>query len=178
MLQYSVRSTVCSSDGVLADLHFNDVTHQVIGAAIEVHRSLGPGLLESIYAPLQGLRPRHVYRVDLVVEDVVVVELKCVERLLPVHQAQVLTYVRLLGYPAGLLINFNEARLMDGVKRVLNPAHSSAGGVRQRPASQAAPGGGPTPGLSRASCGRLTWLPSPARTTYNLTKSSTYIYLG
>ena len=168
MLQYSVRSTVCSSDGVLADLHFNDVTHQVIGAAIEVHRSLGPGLLESIYAPClhcelaargvkfatqraipviyKGSALDMSYRVDLVVEDVVVVELKCVERLLPVHQAQVLTYVRLLGYPAGLLINFNEARLMDGVKRVLNPAHSSAGGVRQWPASQAAPGGGPTPG--------------------------------
>ena len=60
------------------------------------------------------------YRVDLVVEDVVVVELKCVERLLPVHQAQVLTYVRLLGYPAGLLINFNEVHLKDGLVRVVN----------------------------------------------------------
>ena len=132
---------------MLADLHFNDITHQVIGAAIEVHRNLGPGLLESIYAPclefelaarkLRFATQRVIpivykkvpldtsYRVDLVVEDVVVVELKCVDHVAPVHQAQVLTYLRLLGYPAGLVINFNEARLIDGVKRVLNSGHAA-----------------------------------------------------
>ena len=62
-----------------------------------------------------------VYRVDLIVEDVAVVEVKSVAALLPVHQAQVLTYMRLTGCPAGLLINFNSAKLVDGVKRLINP---------------------------------------------------------
>jgi GxxExxY protein len=61
------------------------------------------------------------YRIDLLVEDLVVVELKSVDRLLPVHQAQVLTCMRLTGCPAGLLINFNVAKLIDGVKRLINP---------------------------------------------------------
>ena len=61
------------------------------------------------------------YRIDLLVEDLVVVELKSVERLLPVHQAQVLTYMGLTGCPAGLLINFNVAKLVDGVKRLISP---------------------------------------------------------
>ena len=61
-----------------------------------------------------------VYKVDLLVEDMVIVEVKCVESLAPVHKAQLLTYMRLMNKPAGLLINFNVARLMDGVKRLLN----------------------------------------------------------
>lgn len=127
---------------MLIETNLNPLTGRVIGAAIEVHRVLGPGLLESTYlACLQyelaarGLRftaQRAVpivykdvrleasYRVDLVVEDLVVVELKCVDVLLPVHRCQVLTYMRLLGCPAGLLINFNVPKLADGVKRVLN----------------------------------------------------------
>ncbi|OFW17837.1 MAG: GxxExxY protein [Acidobacteria bacterium RIFCSPLOWO2_02_FULL_65_29] len=121
----------------------NDLTGSILSAGIEVHRVLGPGLLESIYiACLQyelatrGLRfvsqqavpvvyksvkLDSVYRVDLVVEDLVVVEVKSVDAIAPVHKAQVLTYLKLTGCPAGLLINFNAARLMDGVKRLINP---------------------------------------------------------
>jgi GxxExxY protein len=113
------------------------------GGAIEVHRTLGPGLLESIYAPClqfelaaRGLRfstqrPIPIiykqltfdtcYRFDLVVEDKVVVELKSAIALLPVHQSQLLTYMALSHCPAGLLINFNVPRLMEGVKRLINP---------------------------------------------------------
>jgi GxxExxY protein len=122
---------------------FNDVTGAILAAAIEVHRTLGPGLLESVYMPclqfelasrkLRFVAQRAVpivykgtplgacYRIDLIVEDLVVVEVKSVDALAPVHQAQVLTYLRLTGCPAGLLINFNVPRLMDGVKRLLKP---------------------------------------------------------
>jgi GxxExxY protein len=122
---------------------FNAITSQVIGAAIDVHRALGPGLLESTYIrclqyELSARRLRFDservvpivykeialdarYRVDLLVEDVVVVEVKSVDQLLPVHQAQVLTYMKLIGCPAGLLVNFNEANLIDGVKRLIAP---------------------------------------------------------
>ena len=132
---------------MLVDAPFNAVTREIIGAAIEVHRVLGPGLLESTYMPclqyeLAARRLRYIvqrvvpivykgialdtsYRVDLIVEDLVVVEIKSVERLLAVHQAQVLTYLELTGCPAGLLINFNVPKLVDGVKRVLNP-HAAA----------------------------------------------------
>jgi GxxExxY protein len=128
---------------MLADLPFNTLTGHVISAAIEVHRELGPGLLESAYLPclqfeLTARKLRFVtqrvvpitykgtvldsaYRLDLLVEDTVVVEVKCVDRLLPVHEAQVLTYLRLARHPAGLLINFNVSRLVDGVKRLINP---------------------------------------------------------
>ena len=127
---------------MLAEAPFNAVTREVIGAAIEVHRALGPGLLESAYMPclqlelgapsLRFVTQRVVpivykervletaCRIDLIVEDVVVVEVKSVAGLLPVHQAQVLTYMRLTGCPAGLLINFNSAKLVDGVKRLIN----------------------------------------------------------
>jgi len=128
---------------------FNALTHQILGAAIDVHRTLGPGLLESVYTPcleyelnarnLQYSRQKAVpilykgitlgesYRVDLVVEGLVVVELKCVASLLAIHQAQTLTYMNLLKCPAGLLINFNVPRLMDGVKRLINArGHSCA----------------------------------------------------
>ena len=119
------------------------ITGHIIGAAIEVHRILGPGLLESTYMPClqlelatgklrfvaervvpiryKGLELDAKYRIDLLVEDVVVVEVKSVDSLLPVHQAQGLTYLRLIGCPAGLLINFNVSRLIDGVKRLINP---------------------------------------------------------
>jgi GxxExxY protein len=123
---------------------FNDVTGLILAAAIEVHRALGPGLLESIYMPCfqyelasrklsfvtqkpipivyKGMALGTSYFVDLVVEDLVVVEVKCASGLLPVHQAQTLTYMKLTDCPAGLLINFNAPRLMDGVKRLINPA--------------------------------------------------------
>jgi GxxExxY protein len=128
---------------MLADASFNDITSEIIGAAIEVHRHLGPGLLESTYVPClqfelsarklrfvtgqavqvvyKGTALNTTYRVDLLVEDVVIVELKSMEHLLPVHQCQVLTYMNVTGCPAGLLINFNVAKLVDGVKRLINP---------------------------------------------------------
>ncbi len=127
---------------MLVDIPANVITGHIIGAAIEVHRILGPGLLESTYmsclqfelatAKLQFAAQRSLpilykgieldaqYRIDLLVEDLVVVEVKALDHLLPVHQAQVLTYMRLTGCPAGLLINFNVPKLIDGVKRLSN----------------------------------------------------------
>lgn len=120
-------------------MEFDALSRQVIGCAIEVHKALGPGLLESAYEEclvhelvLQGIphRRQHPlpieykgvrldcgYRIDVLVEDKLVLELKAVERLLGIHEAQVLTYLRLARVPAGLLINFNVPRLRDGIKR-------------------------------------------------------------
>jgi len=123
-------------------MHVNEITEAIIGASIEVHRALGPAFLESAYVQclcyelrlrsdsfryggivacrVQGLEARCGYRVDLVVADSVVVEIKAVERLAPVHEAQLLTYLRLGGWKAALLINFNVPLLRDGiVRRVL-----------------------------------------------------------
>ncbi|MCK4865914.1 MAG: GxxExxY protein [Gammaproteobacteria bacterium] len=120
----------------------NDVSKLVIGAAIDVHRTMGPGLLESVYqeclkhelgirnityesevqikAEYKGLMFDSAYRMDLVVSDTVVLELKVVEHLLPVHEAQLLSYLRLTGKKLGLLINFNTPILKSGIKRVVN----------------------------------------------------------
>jgi GxxExxY protein len=117
----------------------DEVSHAVITAAMKVHSALGPGLLESAYeACLQyelrkmgfkaegqvelpvvydGIRLDLGYRIDLLVEDLVVVELKSVEALTAVHQAQILSYLKLSGKTLGLLINFNVAHLKDGIKR-------------------------------------------------------------
>jgi GxxExxY protein len=117
------------------------LTERVIGAAIEVHRHLGPGLLESAYeaclalelreAGLQvarqvlvpvsykGIRFECGYRLDLIVDDSVVVELKAIEKLLPLHQAQLLTYLRLSTYRTGLLLNFGAPVLKDGIRRLV-----------------------------------------------------------
>lgn len=117
-------------------------TGPIIGAAIEVHRQLGPGLLESTYeeclchelhlrgmtferqvelpVSYKGLHLDCGYKMDLVVEQQVVLELKCVEKLLPVHEAQLLTYLKLSGMRVGLLINFNVSLLTQGIiRRVL-----------------------------------------------------------
>ena len=117
-------------------------TSPIIGAAIEVHRNLGPGLLESAYeeclchelhlrgldckrqVPLpllyKGLKLECGYKIDLIVRDEVVLELKAVERLLPIHEAQLLTYLKLTGKRVGLLINFNVPLLTQGIiRRVL-----------------------------------------------------------
>jgi GxxExxY protein len=122
--------------------HLNELTHEIVGAAIEVHRHLGPGLLESSYReclcwelslravkfrreyrlPLvyKGVKLDCGYRIDVLVEDLVPVELKTVEALAPVHEAQLLTYLRLGGWRVGLLINFNVPVLKNGiVRRVL-----------------------------------------------------------
>lgn len=123
-------------------VEINRLTNEIIGAAIEVHKALGPGLLESAYeeclcrelklrgipferqAPLRvdykGLHLDCGYRLDLLVGDAVVVELKAVEALLPVHKAQMLTYLKLGGWKAGLLLNFNSAVLRDGIVRVVH----------------------------------------------------------
>src|SRR5438309_11677362 len=117
----------------------NDVTHEIIGAAIEVHRVLGPGLLESAYEEclsrelelrnlkVERQKPLPVvykdvklecgYRIDLLVDGRIVVELKAVEAIAPVHEAIVLTYLRLSGCRVGLLINFNVAVLKGGIRR-------------------------------------------------------------
>jgi GxxExxY protein len=117
------------------------LTHSIIGAAIEVHRHLGPGLLESAYEECltYELSSRNLavrrqlalpisykgqtlelgYRPDMVIEDKVVLELKCVEKLIPVHDAQLLTYLRLSGIERGLLINFLSSPLINGIKRLV-----------------------------------------------------------
>jgi len=115
------------------------LSRSVIGCAIEVHRTLGPGLLESTYRQClacelsQGQIPFQMevslpvrykdilldcgYRIDLVVGGTLIVETKCVETLLPIHQAQILTYMRLPKIPIGLLTNFNVTKLQNGIKR-------------------------------------------------------------
>jgi GxxExxY protein len=117
----------------------NDLTEKIIGCAIEVHRTLGPGLLESAYQEClfyelksQGvwvekeislpiiykeIKIDHGYRIDLLVENRIVIELKTVEKFSDVHTAQILTYMRLGEYSTGLLINFNTKLLKDGLKR-------------------------------------------------------------
>ena len=118
----------------------NNLTSQIIGAAIEVHRALGPGLLEPLYeaALCIELEERGMsyarqlrlpayykgrllgeYRIDLVVSDAVLVEVKCAERLHPVFEAQLLTYLRMTGKRVGLLVNFNSRLLKDGIKRLI-----------------------------------------------------------
>jgi GxxExxY protein len=107
----------------------NSITNTIIGSAIRVHRATGPGLLESVYLPClrvelqqSGLTVAAGYRADMIVDDKVIVELKAVEALAPIHKAQMLTYLKLSGKPTGLLINFNVPILKDGVQRVFNPA--------------------------------------------------------
>jgi GxxExxY protein len=117
------------------------LTEKVIGLAIEVHRQLGPGLLESAYeeclclefketglafrrqVPLpiiyKSIRLDCGYRLDLLIEDQLILELKAVEGLLPIHEAQVLTYMRLSGIRTGLLLNFNSTVLKNGIRRLM-----------------------------------------------------------
>lgn len=120
----------------------NRITGSIIGAAIEVHRALGPGLLESAYEPClafelteRGLKVepqkplpvvyREVkldcgYRLDLLVEEAVILEIKAVARLLPIHEAQLLSYLKLSDCRVGLLINFNVQVLKKGIRRIVN----------------------------------------------------------
>ncbi len=119
------------------------LTGSIIAAAIEVHRDKGPGLVESIYEwcllrelELRQLKTTHQklvsisykgfvreepLRFDVLVEDCVLVEAKAVERVLPIHKAQLLSYMKLLNVPVGLLINFNESKLTDGISRLILP---------------------------------------------------------
>ena len=122
--------------------YLNQLSNEVIGAAIEVHRTLGPGLLETTYElslqhelGLRGFESKRqlvlpikykdlvvpeAYRIDLLVADCLVVELKTVESLLPIHSAQLLTYLKMSGRCIGLLINFNTTSLKDGVRRLVH----------------------------------------------------------
>lgn len=117
------------------------MTEKVIGCAIEVHRILGPGLLESAYQRCLALELQHQgiafetevsmpvkykdntldcgYRADMLVEKSLILELKAVDAILPVHQAQILTYMKLSGHRLGLLINFHHPRLIDGLQRFI-----------------------------------------------------------
>jgi GxxExxY protein len=123
------------------------ISYAVIGLAIEVHRQLGPGLLESAYQeclyfeiknaglvvekeialPIiyKNLKLEHGYRIDLLVENKLVIELKTVENFTPVHFAQILTYLKLGKYPLGLLINYNSKILRNNIKRFINTAPDS-----------------------------------------------------
>jgi GxxExxY protein len=126
--------------GEVEDL--NQLTEAVLNAAIKVHRELGPGLLESAYEAclcfeltrrgflVERQKPQPIvfdglhidcgYRIDLLVEGKIVLEVKAITQVLKIHQQQVLTYLRLSDRRVGLVINFNQQRLMDGVKRVVN----------------------------------------------------------
>jgi GxxExxY protein len=121
----------------------DELSHTVIGAAIEVHRLKGPGLIESIYERclMRELSLRHVaavnqrqvkieykglvfeepLRFDVLVEDCLLLELKSVQEVLPIHQAQLFSYMKLLDVPIGLLINFHELKLADGLTRMILP---------------------------------------------------------
>ena len=124
-------------------MELNQISSQIIRAAINVHKELGPGLLESVYQAAMVIELRYMgisvqsevplpvsyrgeqiheqgFRLDLLVEDTVIVELKSVEKVDNVHKKQLLTYLRLAKKPLGLLINFNEVMLKDGITRIIN----------------------------------------------------------
>lgn len=126
----------------------DDITGAIVDASIRIHRELGPGLLESVYEfvlsrdlerrglrverqfpvsfSFDGLHFEDAFRIDLLVEQCVVVELKCVDRFAPVHAKQVLTYLRLSNHRVGLLLNFGAGTMMDGLKRIVNDLDPSA----------------------------------------------------
>ncbi|MRR06902.1 MAG: GxxExxY protein [Deltaproteobacteria bacterium] len=124
-------------------MDLNRISSEIISAAVAVHRELGPGLLESVYQSCmivelyqrgfsfesevafpvlyRGIKVNEEgFRLDLLVEKSVIVELKSVEKIMPVHQKQLLTYLRLTKKPLGLLINFNATKLVDGITRIAN----------------------------------------------------------
>ena len=125
------------------NLELNQLSSKVIVAAINVHKELGPGLLESVYGACMAIELKEMdlkvesevslpvfyrgqkvseegFRLDLVIEDRIIVELKSVEKVQPVHKKQLLTYLRLAKKPLGLLINFNEPLLKNGITRIIN----------------------------------------------------------
>ena len=123
-------------------MEVDDLSGEVVDAAVRVHRELGPGLLESVYEMViagslarrglkvdrqkpidivfEGMRHPAAFRIDLLVEDKLLVEIKSVERLAPVHGKQLLTYLRLTDQPVGLLLNFSGATMKEGIRRVVN----------------------------------------------------------
>ena len=134
-------------------MELNDISGQIIAAALKVHTVIGPGLLESVYqncvyhelkkrglqseieVPLpviyEDLRVESKFRLDLIVENRIIVEFKCVDVLLPIHKVQLLTYLRLANLPLGLLLNFNVIHMKDGIKRILNNRYQRALGAGQ-----------------------------------------------
>ncbi len=124
------------------NMNENEISYQIIGAALKVHRKVGPGLLESAYESAlayelkklnlvveqqvtlpfvyEEVRLEAGYRIDLVINKLVIVDIKSVENLMPVHHAQVLTYLRLTNIKLGLLINFNAMVLKNGIHRIVN----------------------------------------------------------
>jgi iron complex transport system substrate-binding protein len=124
------------------DEKLNQIAKDVVGSAMEIHIALGPGLLESVYTvilerklvdlgyfverekpiPLvfEGIRFEMGFRADLVIEECFIVEVKSVERMLPVYGKQLLTYLKVTGFRLGLLVNFGQALLKDGIKRIAN----------------------------------------------------------
>ena len=126
-------------------MDINELSSKIIKAAIAVHRELGPGLLESVYQSCLAIELKAMkmavqkevptpviyrnqkiqedgFRIDLLVENIIIVELKSVEKILNLHKKQLLTYLRLSNKPLGLLINFNEVLLKDGITRIINSA--------------------------------------------------------
>lgn len=145
----------------MAEKSLDDITGEIVDAAYKLHCALGPGLLESVYEIVlmrdlerrglraarqkpvsfeyEGMRFSDACRVDLLVEGRVVIELKSVERLAPVHSKQLLTYLRLLGLQVGLLVNFGAATMKEGLHRVVNGLPASASSrlrVNRLPGSQ------------------------------------------
>jgi len=123
-------------------MEVDDITGTIVEVSIEIHRRLGPGVFESVYETVlasvlerrglqverqrpvaftfDGIRFDHGFRIDLVVEDTVVVEVKSIDRLAPVHTKQLLTYLRLMNFHVGLLLNFGAPTMKEGIKRVVN----------------------------------------------------------
>ena len=123
-------------------MRINEISGEIVDAALEVHRALGPGLLESVYegalayeldlrgwnverqvaipARYKALTFETAFRADIIVEGVVIIELKSIDKLMPVHSKQLLTYLKLTDKRLGLLINFNEVLLKDGIIRLVN----------------------------------------------------------
>jgi GxxExxY protein len=122
-------------------MEFDELSKKIIGCAIDVHKRLGPGLLESAYekclsfelknagirhdvqkelpVEYKGMKLDCGYRTDIIIADEIIIELKTVDKILPIHEAQLLTYMKLSGIKTGLLINFNVCLLKDGVKRLV-----------------------------------------------------------
>jgi GxxExxY protein len=142
VVAYSLLGWFTTEDTEDAEVEVNEISGVVVDAAMKVHSALGPGLLESAYEAClvyelrkrglsvlvnaslpvmyDGVRIELGYRIDVLVEGIIVVELKAISTLLPIHEAQLLSYLRLSGRRVGLLINFHVLRLKDGIKRMVN----------------------------------------------------------
>jgi GxxExxY protein len=128
--------------GSMFDTEFEDIAKAIVNSAIKVHKNIGPGLLESVYqkclvyelqkagfrvatevslpVKYDGIRIDAGFRIDMIVNEAVVIENKTVESLQPIHKAQIITYLKLGGYRLGFLINWNEVMLRNGIKRIIN----------------------------------------------------------